>query len=169
MAEENKFDRIRKNIPTHVNLHVKKIADISDTVSYLMEKNGYFKSCTKPYIVESWFDCNFKFSIKNIAKLEMLFNDKILNVMEIKKRSLLDEILADIPPHTQRYVDLEMMILSRISDLLEMDGWTKEKVNKKTPDIIKDWYNEQFDFSLLSIAKMEDALNGVILKVINYE
>lgn len=153
--------------------HIKKIATINSSVTFLMNKNGYCKSFndSTPFIIEDWYDHNFEYSIRNIVKLEILFNEKILDIMEInkEKNSLLDQILADIPPHTQRLMNIEMMVIGRIHDLLEMDGWTKDKVNKKTPDIIKQWYNEQFDFSLLSIAKMEDALNGVILKVISYE
>jgi hypothetical protein len=87
----------------------------------------------------------------------------------MKTNNILDNLLAEIPAYTQNYINMEMLIMSRIYDLLEIDGWTKEKINKNTPEIIKIWFNEKFDFTLLSIVKMEDALNAKIIKVINYE
>lgn len=74
-----------------------------------------------------------------------------------------------IPSHSSIFIEMEMHILCRITDLLELYGWSKEKVNLNAPEIIKSWYNEKFDFTLLSIAKMEDALNNKIIQVINYK
>ena len=165
-------ERLRARISNHTKIHVARLANIVDTVTYLLNEKGYSKEKidSAPITVENWFTHNFKFSLKNISKLETILKETIITIMmpQEYKSKLIDEILENIPSHTANYMEMEMLILSRISDLLEIDGWTADKVNKNTPEIIRAWYKEQFDFSLLSIAKMEDALKGKIINVVDY-
>lgn len=165
------LEGIRGRIPNHTKLHVARLTEIIDTITYLINKNNITKdNINTPMVIEYWFARDMKFNLKNIAKLQMIFKENIIEIMKPQeyKSKIIEELLADIPNHTSIYIEMEMLILSRISNLLEIEGWTAEKVNKSTPEIIRAWYNEQFDFSLLSIAKMEDALKGKIINVIDY-
>ena len=167
-------ERLRAKIPNYSRIHIEKLANICESVNHLLEKNGFKKPHLigeAPIIIENWYYDRFIFNISNILKLELILNEKIINIMNenSNKQEKISELLLDVPNHTSIFIEMEMLILGRITDLLELGGWTKEKVESDTPLIIKSWFNEQFDFTLLSIAKMEDALNAKIIEVINYE
>ncbi len=177
MENKNKsevVERLRAKIPNHTKLHVDKIANIIVTVNFLLKKHGFKKPHLigeSPKVIENWYYDNFIFNIRNIINLQNILNEKIIVIMNENKnkQELINEVLYDIPDHTAIFIEMEMLILGRITDLLELGGWTKDKVNSGTPEIIKLWYEEQFDFSLLSVAKMEDALKAKIIQVVNYE
>ena len=177
MIEKDKnkvIERLRAKIPNYTRVHVNMLANIIVTVNHLLDKHGI----KKPHligeaslVIENWYYDKFEFNIGNILKLETILNEKIITVMidNPNKQEKISELLSNIPNHTAIFIEMEMLILFRIIDLLDLCGWTKEKVNSETPEIIKSWFNEQFDFDLLSIAKMEYALNARIIKVIDYK
>jgi transcriptional regulator with XRE-family HTH domain len=84
---------------------------------------------------------------------------------------LFDQLVARIPEETSRHHDLIIEIGARIEEVLKRKGWTQKDLAKalgKRDSEISKWVGGGHNFTIATIAKIEDALGEDIISVKKY-
>jgi len=77
------------------------------------------------------------------------------------KKSLLDDILSDIPELSQAKTDKRMVLAVKLDQAITDKGWSIEdfaEVTGKKPELISEWLSGTFNFDLDTIVELEHYL-----------
>ena len=91
-----------------------------------------------------------------------------LGINDMKKNSILESIRQETPKYIKREVDLSFYVADKIAEILQSKGMTQKDLavclGKKESEISK-WMTGTHNFTLRSIAKIEEVLDTSIINI----
>lgn len=91
-----------------------------------------------------------------------------IEISDMKKNPILELIRQETPKYIKREIDLSFYVADKITEILQSKGMTQKDLaaclGKKESEISK-WMTGTHNFTLRSIAKIEDALDASIINI----